>query len=174
MILLDLSRCRLLVRAIACSWPVGACGVGRNTGCRDRRDGLREEEEWRDIRVCVLVCFFFFYSERRRGRWRQGVGGRGGGGAVDTWTPLRPSLPALSRRRLEREEESALKQEGWTHVSEESERKQIRKYERETGELTRKHDYSHLEQLATKKNYYFGFDGPNILTSSFDVGLIRF
>lgn len=110
--------------------------------------------------VGVLVCFtsglfFFFYSERRRGRWRQGVGGRGGGGAVDTWNPLRPSLPALSRRRLEREEDSALKQEGWTHVSEESERKQIRKYEREKEELTRKHDYSDLEQLATKKNYYF-------------------
>lgn len=147
-----------------------AATLGAETG--ETVGGRRRNGE---IYVCVfLSAFFFFYSERRRGRWRQGVGGRGGGGAVDTWTPLRPSLPALSRRRLEREEESALKQEGWTHVSEESERKQIRKYERETGELTRKHDYSHLEQLATKKNYYFGFDGPNILTSSFDVGLIRF
>lgn len=35
------------------------------------------------------------------------MGGRGGGGAVDARIPLRPRLPALSRRRLAREEESA-------------------------------------------------------------------
>lgn len=78
------------------------------------------------MRVCA--CFasgLFFYLERWRRRWRQGVGGRGVvGGGVDARIPLRPRLPALSRRRLEREEDRR------GNVSEKN-RKEIRKCEKE-------------------------------------------
>lgn len=53
------------------------------------------------------------------------------------------------------------------------ERKQIRKHEREKEKLIRKHSYSDSEAVSHNKIYSY-FDRSNILTSSFDVGFIRF
>lgn len=113
MISLDLSWCGLLAKAIACTWPVCAGGVGTQPWVL--REGWREGG--------------------RRGRWRQGVGGRvrGGGAVVDGRIPLRVHEN---------------KRGGWMWVRQE--RKQIRKWEREEEELKGKHNYSDSEQLATE------------------------
>lgn len=121
MISLDLSWCRLLAKAIACTWPVGAGGVG--TQPQALSEGWNEGGIGMQRCLCVLLL------------WNQEAENRGRGGAVvDGRIPLRPSLLVLPRRWASREDESARKAG----------------CEREKEKLKRKHNYSDSEQLTTQ------------------------
>lgn len=101
---LDLSRCGLQAKAIACSWPVGCrrrghTSMGAEEGMKEGRQcniELRASVFVR-ARVSVLSCLLV----RSRGRWRKnGVGGRGG--AVHASIPLRDKSACPAKKKTGR------------------------------------------------------------------------